>query len=55
MRGKDVAELKASLNEVLDHARDKIPLRTRDVPTSSKVTLFAPEARVNLRRKRNAG
>lgn len=54
MKAKNFAELKSSLNEVLDHTRAKVTLKTTDIPLPPKVDLMRPAEIVKLRRRLNA-
>lgn len=54
MKKTDFAELKAGLNEALDHARGKVTLKTIDVPLPPKVEVMRPAEIAKLRRQLNA-
>jgi putative transcriptional regulator len=51
MKKEDFNELKESLNEVLDHARGKITLRTRNVPIPAPPREVPAREIVRLRKR----
>jgi putative transcriptional regulator len=53
MKAKDFAELKAGLTEVLDHARGKVTLKTKDIPLPPRARTITARDIARLRRRLN--